>query len=199
MAVRSGRERKLSEKFRNVDTATLATAAAQQLNALENDNHAIEVESQLRSGDNDYMPLRSGTDDDDDMAAFTKSASSKRRKTSTASTRGRKNGRSTREKPVKAGSLSAVGKSGASRGGSNIERWNMSLANMLQKENPAERPANMVHYDAITAQPSQRPTRRFCIVCGYDAAYTCRQCSSRFCSVSCNVIHQQAQCLKFIT
>lgn len=198
MAQRTGRERKLAERLRNVDSATLAEAAVRQLDALEDDNHAMEREAaELERNDDEFVPTGVDSDDDGDVPMFTKS--SKKRRASGAKARKRgKAGRADRSKRRKGSSVSDLSKIS---GGSNIERWNMSLSNMLQREplSLGQRPARMVHYDALTASASSRPSRPFCAVCGYNAAYTCRRCTARFCSIPCDAVHQQAQCLKFIS
>lgn len=198
MVDRAGRERKLSEKLRNVDSTALAEAAARQLDALEDDNHAFEQEAQLRQDDDEFMPMGVDSDDDEDAAVFTKAVKKRRASNTKAGKRG-KGARGERSKRQKGSGLPSKGSS--SGGASSIERWNMSLANMLQRDpiSSDQRLPNMVHFDAMTARPSKRPCRPFCAVCGYTAAYTCRQCGARFCSIACNVVHQQAQCLKFIS
>lgn len=81
--------------------------------------------------------------------------------------------------------------------GIHIEKWNKTLVDMLQREVTSP-PPGMVSYDALTAQHSRRPTRPFCAVCGNVSRYTCTRCATRFCSVPCGAVHEQAQCLKFL-
>ena len=50
---------------------------------------------------------------------------------------------------------------------------------------------------SVTVSPSLRPPRHLCSVCGFVAAYTCQQCSARFCSVRCDTEHKAARCNRF--
>lgn len=200
MVERTVRDRKLSEKFRNVDSATLAEAATRQLDALENDNHAVEREAELGRDDDEFLPTGGDSEDDADATVFTNGPKKRRASSAKKGKRGKVIVRADRKKRRKGSGLSDPdGK--LSSGSNSIERWNMTLANMLQREplSSEERPANMVHFEAMTARPSKKPSRPFCAVCGYNASYTCRQCGARFCSIPCDTVHQQAQCLKFIS
>lgn len=201
MTERTVRDRKLSEKFRNVDSATLAEAATRQLDALEDDNHAAEREAEIGRDDDEFLPTGGDSEDDADSTVFTKGAKKRRASSAKKGKRGKGATRADRKKRRKGSDLSDTGGKPNSSGSTNIERWNMTLANMLQREplSSEERPANMVHFDAMTARPSKKPSRPFCVVCGFNASYTCRQCGARFCSIPCDTVHQQAQCLKFIS
>mmetsp|Transcript_4499 Transcript_4499/g.6756 ORF Transcript_4499/g.6756 Transcript_4499/m.6756 type:complete len:135 (-) Transcript_4499:31-435(-) len=53
-------------------------------------------------------------------------------------------------------------------------------------------------YLRCTAQPSKRPPRLFCSVCGQHSKYTCTRCGSRSCSIACQQTHKDTRCLKWI-
>lgn len=192
MSGREHRKRKASEKLHNVDVGVVIEARERRLDALEDDNHAMEQEAKLHEGDEEYEP---GQGSEDDEAVFRASAKKKRRS--------RAKDRTSRRRAVTAG-LATVDSNPSITTGTGaasaapIERWNMSLARMLQEEEGVSRPPGMVAYDDMTAAPSKKPPRPFCAVCGYSAAYTCTRCRSRFCSIRCNNVHEQTQCLKMI-
>ncbi len=52
-------------------------------------------------------------------------------------------------------------------------------------------------YVASNSEPStQCAKRHFCIICGYQATYTCSRCAQRYCCASCYVTHEDTRCLK---
>lgn len=192
---RAQRKRKTAGRLQNIDAATLAEASNQRLDALENDNHAIDQEAQIHHGEKEYNPL-DGSEDDEEVVPTQRTKSTKKRRKSSAATTA-----ATRSKNRAARRRASAHAAPTTNGlpASSLSRWNMSLAKMLQEEEGLERPAGMPSYDDIAARPSTRPIRRFCAVCGYAAVYTCPRCASRFCSVRCGNVHEQMQCMKMIT
>lgn len=61
------------------------------------------------------------------------------------------------------------------------------------KEKPEKEPPN---YLTINSQPPQRPSIKLCGVCGFKACYTCIQCKSFYCSLSCKETHTETRCMK---
>lgn len=201
--VRSQRTRKVSQRFKNIDSAALAEATSRRLDALENDNHAMEEEADIHHGEEDYNPLQDQVDDDDDDDAtnlasadgatpFRRSKGASKKRKPPVKPRIRKE-RATRarpptnHKPAKRTARST-----------NIAKWNMPLAQMLLEEDPSKRPTRMVSFHHITARPGARPPRKLCAVCGYAAPYTCPHCALRFCSLRCSAVHEQTQCQKMM-
>lgn len=184
MGQREQRKRKVSSRLKSIDADAAAEARNTWLDTLEDDNHQAEQEAALLQNDDEYL-IEGGTnldnlDDDEEGSAF-RPTSRKKRRSSTKE-------RALRRRDDEAGGV----------GGGGIEKWNMSLTRMLQEEEGMERQKGMVGFQEITAKPSKRPVRPFCAVCGYQAAYTCRRCASRFCSLRCGDVHQQTQCLKMM-
>lgn len=168
------RKRKAAVRVRAVDASALAAARQRRLDALENDNHAAEQEADVLAGEDAYDP---GADSDDGLTV----GRSKKRKKKRAPKR-------TRRGAAKHVRVRAEG----------MQRWNKSLAQALEEEAvDGRRPTAMVAYQDIEARPSQRPSRPFCSVCGFHAAYTCTRCLVRFCSVPCGNLHNETRCLKF--
>lgn len=172
-ASRSQRKRKVAERVRKVDRAALREAQQRRLDALEDDNHAVEAEAAVLADEPEYNP---GEDSDEELAL--------------GSSKPKRRARASRNSTV------AKARSKAKPG---IEKWNKSLAQALEEEDVSKRPKGMVHYDEIAARPSTKPPRPFCSVCGYHAAYTCTRCYVRFCSVPCGNVHSETRCLKFTT
>ncbi|CDF37062.1 unnamed protein product [Chondrus crispus] len=179
---RTARKRKVASRVRQVDATALAAARRRRLDALENDNHAAEQETAALAGEDEYDP-----DADSDDALVGGRASKKRVAKRARSSRG---ARGARGAPARSAKPKRNGKR-------NIQRWNKTLAQALEEETPASRPGGMVAYDEIEARRSQRPSRPFCSVCGFRAAYTCTRCLVRFCSVPCGNLHNETRCLKF--
>lgn len=198
MSPREQRKRKVSERLRNVGAGAIIEARGRQLDALEDDNHAMEQEARLLEGEEEYQP---GQATDEDEGVF--QTSRKKRRTPGKSRARERVGRrraankgSTFETSIMTNSPSGGFGVSSKRSGVSIERWNMSLARMLQEEEGYQRPRGMIAFADLTAAPSKVPARPFCAVCGYAAAYTCTRCASRFCSIRCGGIHEQTQCLK---
>ncbi|XP_015920675.1 zinc finger HIT domain-containing protein 1 [Parasteatoda tepidariorum] len=55
------------------------------------------------------------------------------------------------------------------------------------------------NYLTAKVPSSKYPERHFCAVCGFESAYTCVQCGTKFCSVRCHGVHQDTRCLKWTT
>ncbi|EPX75003.1 Swr1 complex subunit Vps71 [Schizosaccharomyces octosporus yFS286] len=51
-------------------------------------------------------------------------------------------------------------------------------------------------YSTCVAQPSPKPARRFCNVCGYWGLYACQNCGTCYCSKDCETIHSETRCMK---
>lgn len=171
---RTQRKRKVADRVKHVDRSVLQEAKARRLDALEDDNYAAEMEAQELDGEEEYAP---GLDSGGEMAAAPQKKSGSRTRTRKRSSR---SSTASQAKKVQG-----------------IERWNKSLAQMLEEEDPSLLPNGMVSYNEITAGPSTRPPRPFCSICGYKAAYTCTRCFVRFCSVRCGDVHNETRCLKF--
>ena len=53
------------------------------------------------------------------------------------------------------------------------------------------------NYITAAAEPSVRPPKHLCSVCGFEGAYTCVRCGSRFCSLKCHGVHDETRCIQF--
>ncbi|CAI5494026.1 unnamed protein product, partial [Closterium sp. Naga37s-1] len=51
---------------------------------------------------------------------------------------------------------------------------------------------------AAVGPPTAASVRRFCSACGSHAPYTCPRCAARFCCISCQRLHNETRCLKFV-
>jgi rubrerythrin len=68
-------------------------------------------------------------------------------------------------------------------------------------------PAYVPSYRSSSAQPSAKPPRLFCSVCGYTHAiqgstlqvYACPRCAMRFCCHNCLETHRDTRCLKWLS
>lgn len=78
-----------------------------------------------------------------------------------------------------------------------IARHNMPLQQVLETERGLELPHGMVSFEALATQPSVKPARKLCSVCGHKAPYTCSRCQARFCCLKCSNVHNDTRCLKF--
>ncbi|KAK9101802.1 hypothetical protein Sjap_019056 [Stephania japonica] len=70
---------------------------------------------------------------------------------------------------------------------------------LLHEANLEALPPHVPSYlRAAVGPPSSSSRRYFCTVCGFTANYTCVRCGVRFCSVHCQVVHNDTRCLKFV-
>ncbi|KAK9141539.1 hypothetical protein Syun_010939 [Stephania yunnanensis] len=70
---------------------------------------------------------------------------------------------------------------------------------LLQEANLEALPPHVPSYlRAAVGPPSSTSRRYFCTVCGFTANYTCVRCGVRFCSIHCQVVHNDTRCLKFV-
>lgn len=68
----------------------------------------------------------------------------------------------------------------------------------LLDEDRAEAEANKrVSYMDIQCEPSSKPSRHFCAVCGFLGPYSCLSCGMRYCSIRCMDTHTDTRCLKW--
>ena len=56
----------------------------------------------------------------------------------------------------------------------------------------------MATYMSIDAGPSVYPARRYCSICGFEAAYTCAKCGAWECSRECVTLHNETRCMKWV-
>lgn len=157
--------------MRKVDTKTIQDAKKRLLYNLEDDNYAAEAEAAALVDQPEYDP---GAESDEGFVMAT----------------------SKRKKRPRSSRKATTGK-GKAKSKPGIERWNKTLAQALEEEDVSKRPSGMAQYDAIAAKPSAKPSRPFCSICGYHAAYTCTRCYVRFCSIPCGNLHSETRCLKF--
>jgi zinc finger HIT domain-containing protein 1 len=52
-------------------------------------------------------------------------------------------------------------------------------------------------YNNAKVEPSIKPRRHFCEICGYWGNYKCLKCGVRYCSTECGAAHSETRCLKF--
>lgn len=171
---RGKRKREVANRMKVMDFSAVQEARNRRLEALENDNYAAEQEALLLEGEEEYDP---GIESEDEMAGRKRNARPRKRK----QRRRQRGQRDIRLDGMKTG----------------IEKWNKPTQAALEEENLSARPRLMVSSSQMVASPSSRPPRYFCSTCGYSAPYTCTRCFTRFCSVQCNLVHQETRCLKF--
>ncbi|GJP35724.1 hypothetical protein CLOM_g20255 [Closterium sp. NIES-68] len=79
------------------------------------------------------------------------------------------------------------------------KRTAKTFAELLEEANLEALPPGTPSYlTAAMGPPTVTSARRFCSVCGTHAPYTCPRCGSRFCCVSCQRLHNETRCLKFV-
>ncbi|CAI5943313.1 unnamed protein product [Closterium sp. NIES-64] len=59
-------------------------------------------------------------------------------------------------------------------------------------------PGTPSYLTAAVGPPTAASVRRFCSACGSHAPYTCPRCAARFCCISCQRLHNETRCLKFV-
>ncbi|CAI7811736.1 unnamed protein product [Closterium sp. NIES-54] len=59
-------------------------------------------------------------------------------------------------------------------------------------------PGTPSYLTAAVGPPTATSVRRFCSTCGSHAPYTCPRCAARFCCISCQRLHNETRCLKFV-
>lgn len=52
-------------------------------------------------------------------------------------------------------------------------------------------------YNNAKVDPSVKPRRHFCEICGYWGNYKCLKCGVRYCTTECGAAHSETRCLKF--
>ncbi|PXF47292.1 SWR1 complex subunit 6 [Gracilariopsis chorda] len=171
---RGKRKREVANRMKRVDFSAVEEARNRRLEALENDNYAAEQEALLLEGEEEYNP---GIESEDEMAGRKRNSRPRKRK------------QRRRQRGQKDSRLDGL-KTG-------IEKWNKPTQLAVEEENLSARPKSMVSLLQMVVSPSSRPPRYFCSTCGYSAPYTCTRCFTRFCSVRCNLVHQETRCLKF--
>lgn len=187
MGQREQRKRKVSSRLTGLDNAAVNDARERWLDTLEDDQAQANEEAELLNDADDAAYPGSEVDD---IAG------------SSTATMARKP--PTKKKRLRTSVRQAVDDydeqhgDGGAKGKQRLEQWNMSLVRMLQEEQGVRRPKMMPSLSDIEAKPSVCPPRRFCIVCGFAAPYTCSKCASRFCSLQCAGVHEQTQCLKLM-
>ncbi|KAM9960069.1 hypothetical protein ACTFIW_007302 [Dictyostelium discoideum] len=71
---------------------------------------------------------------------------------------------------------------------------NLNFNDVLEKSYLETFPDHVPTYISVQSKPSIFPPRHFCSICGYIGAYTCKQCSSRYCSIKCFNYHNETRC-----
>lgn len=190
---RTQRKRKVSDRVRVVDTATLAAAHARRLEALEDDaDDEAAREADVNAIDDEYELSDGGGDDSDAPDVGDTNGARKR----AWSKKGAKGGGSRAKKGRRSSTRTAVRAAG-SRKSVGIEKWNKPLAIILDEEGPVGPATAPGGYFAIAALPDNTPPRQLCSICGYMGPYTCTRCMVRFCSIRCGTVHEETRCLKF--
>ncbi|RPB25941.1 hypothetical protein L211DRAFT_805655 [Terfezia boudieri ATCC MYA-4762] len=52
-------------------------------------------------------------------------------------------------------------------------------------------------HPAARADPSNKPQRVFCEICGYWGRYRCIKCGARYCDLECKAGHEETRCQRF--
>jgi len=71
---------------------------------------------------------------------------------------------------------------------------NINFKDVLEKSYLETYPENVPTYLTAASKPSPLPARNFCSICGYLSTYTCKQCSSKYCSIKCFNNHVEYRC-----
>lgn len=188
MGQREQRKRKVSSRLTGLDNAAVNDARERWLDTLEDDQAQANEEAELLNDADDAAYPGSEVDEiaGSSTAVMARKPPAKKKRLRT----------SVRQSSVD--DYDEQHGEGGTKGKQRLEQWNMSLVRMLQEEQGVQRPKMMPSLSDIEAKPSVCPPRRFCIVCGFAAPYTCSKCASRFCSLQCAGVHEQTQCLKMM-
>lgn len=86
---------------------------------------------------------------------------------------------------------------GSDRRRSNVRLRALNLAQLIE-EDSKRKPPNYSTAVAPSPEKFNLPRRHFCGVCGLSGKYTCVTCGSRFCTITCQGVHKETRCMKWI-
>ncbi|GAM23827.1 hypothetical protein SAMD00019534_070020, partial [Acytostelium subglobosum LB1] len=75
----------------------------------------------------------------------------------------------------------------------------MSFPLVLEKSYLDTHPSHVPTYLSVQSAPSIYPPRHFCSICGGIGNYSCKQCTMRYCSPGCYVVHNENRCRRAAT
>ena len=166
--IRMSSSRPVREK-RVMDEATRQRRARKALESLERDNYHDDPHANLVMSKKALNLFQSGDTNKDNDGSSTPSSSS-----SSSKQRHRKSRTSEYYK----------------------QRFRKNFSSLVEEE-AVSRP-DPPNYISAVAPESNKPPRKLCKVCGFEAGYNCNVCGVLFCSIRCQETHLETRCLKWM-
>ena len=76
------------------------------------------------------------------------------------------------------------------------QRFRKNFSSLVEEE-AVSRP-DPPNYISAVAPESNKPPRKLCKVCGFEAGYSCNVCGVLYCSIRCQETHLETRCLKWM-
>lgn len=78
------------------------------------------------------------------------------------------------------------------------EKYGKSFSELVATDQMDAHNEKRMSYLDASAEDTSFPARHFCTVCGFESIYVCTQCGAKFCSLSCQAIHVESRCVKWL-